>query len=302
MLSTLNRQENDPHDVLEIEPDIVAALRAAKGKESATLAPDAAAHQSTPPVHTPSGAAAAASAPQVDTTFRAAAVDAIGGKGGSIGKWAIRALFALSFAAASAFAAAAWHDYGDGAQEIVANWMPSFALSSSTPEAAPASADQRAALATPAPAAKDTSAQGTEAGAITAAELSSDSSQLLQSLANDLAAMGQQIEELKAAIQQLKAGHEQMSRDIAKTAEARPVDPNLRANTAAAARPAAANARKPKPSSPPMQAAAVPPLPRAGAEPIVPQPPPAVPVAPEPPQATTQPNGEPVLRPPMPLR
>ena len=43
----------------------------------------------------------------------------------------------------------------------------------------------------------------------------------MQSMAQDLATMGQQVEELKATIAQLKAGQAQMARELAKTSEAK---------------------------------------------------------------------------------
>ncbi|MGY3459378.1 putative membrane protein [Bradyrhizobium sp. LM3.4] len=114
--------------------------------------------------------------------------------------------------------------------------------------------------------------------------------------------MAQQIEQLKVNIAELKAGQEQMAREMAKPpapkpmADARPpVDPRARVS----ARPPAPPVRKPKPAvsqtympayspaplaPPPSQAAAVPP-----------------PAAPITTQAVADDDG-PVVRPPMPLR
>ena len=56
-------------------------------------------------------------------------------------------------------------------------------------------------------------------------------------MTRDLAAMAQQIEALKANIAELKAGQEQMAREMAKppapkpVAEAKPVDPRARVAT-----------------------------------------------------------------------
>ena len=130
-------------------------------------------------------------------------------------------------------------------------------------------------------------------------------------------AMAQQIEQLKASVEQLKAGQEQMSRDIAKasevkaseakTAEAKPVDvraadPNLRPRLpertaapklGAPPRPlGVVPARKPRP---PVSAAQYAPPPATG-QPVTIAP------QPEPTQGTVEPDGNPVVRPPLPLR
>jgi len=67
MLSTLNHTEQDPHDVIEIAPDVVLAARA--GKPSATPATGAFSGPSAPEVRI--APAPSASTPSVDTTFRA---------------------------------------------------------------------------------------------------------------------------------------------------------------------------------------------------------------------------------------
>jgi hypothetical protein len=136
-----------------------------------------------------------------------------------------------------------------------------------------------------------------------------------QSMARDLATMGQQIEQLKASIEQLKASQAQMSRDMARTAE-----PGLRPRAATALpprpvaalapRPLAAPVHKPKPlppaaiaatSPPPSYAAPAAPPPPSYAAPGGALPPPSVSQPTPLPQATTQPDGEPVVRPPMAL-
>src|SRR6202000_1892968 len=53
------------------------------------------------------------------------------------------------------------------------------------------------------------------------AAASTDATQLMQSMAHNITAMSQQIADLKTSIDQLKARQEQMSRDLAKAAEAR---------------------------------------------------------------------------------
>ena len=95
----------------------------------------------------------------------------------------------------------------------------------------------------------------------TAAALSPELTQLLQSMAHDLATLGQRIEQLKAsqeqmardnanAAEQLKASQEQMARVIAKASEQ-----NLRPKTSAPPpRPTATSTRKPMPLLPSPQA------------------------------------------------
>jgi hypothetical protein len=125
-------------------------------------------------------------------------------------------------------------------------------------------------------------------------------------MTRDLAAMAQQIEQLKTNIAELKAGQEQMARELTKppapkpVAETRPIDPRARVS-ALPPRPAAPPARKPKPavshtympaySSP--APLAPPPPPQAAAAPL-----PAAPVVTT--QAVADDDG-PVVRPPMPV-
>ena len=121
--------------------------------------------------------------------------------------------------------------------------------------------------------------------------------------------MGQQVEELKATIAQLKAGQAQMARELAKAseakaAEAKPIEPNARpklsALTPPAQRPAAPPpVRKPKPVASTYSPAYAP-APVAAAAPPPPQI--AAPVPPPPPAQTIADDGQPVVRPPMPLR
>jgi hypothetical protein len=303
MHSTLSK-ETDPHDIFVIEPDVVLAARADKapsdpaydmpGRPSA--APDGMA--------SPASMASAASPPRVDTTFRATDVDNILGDRPATSRWAKRAFMAF-LALCSAIAAAAWQYYGDDAKQMLADWTPSFVLSSSPQADKPALAGQPGAAAVPAsaqaaaadqPSTQPASPAQPPAAAMPAA---AEAPQTLQSMARDVAAMGQQIEQLKASIEQLKAGQEQIS---AKAAEIRPSEQSLRPRVSALPpRPTAPPVRKPRPAFPPPQAAA------ATAPPAAPASPPAAavssPLQPEPPaRAAVTTDGEPVVRPPMPLR
>ncbi len=199
--------------------------------------------------------ASAASPPRVDTTFRATDVDNILGDRPATSRWAKRAVMAF-LALSSAIAAAAWQHYGDDAKQMMADWTPSFALSSSPQTDKPAVAGQPGSSAVPASsqatAASQSSTQPASpaqaTGAVTPALAAAEAPPTLQSMARDIATMGQQIEQLKASIEQLKAGQEQISRSAAeiKPAEMRPAEPELAAQnigaSAAADCPACAQA------------------------------------------------------------
>ena len=293
MLSTLHARENDPHDALEIAPDVVFSARA--DRPSPTLAPDALGPAADRQSHIGSSAAA----PSLDATFRATAADNrhVLREPSQARAWARRALIGFLFAIGSAFAATGWQHYGDRATSVIADWMPPFALTSPAPANPPESASPpvlQAAVVT------EVSSQATSSAPDAAAMPSSvsDQTQLIQSMARDVATMGQQIEQLKASIAELKAGQEQMSREMTKTTEARASESSLRPRPSPPPlRPAAtAPTRKPRPTFSAAQATPSPlPSPQAALPPAPLQTAPA-------PQATTQPDGEPVVRPPMPLR
>ena len=336
MQSTPTLQETDPHDIFVIEPDVVLAAR-----------PDAARADQAPPdpVHDAlsrlahrsarkepdkaSGVATGASTPTVDTTFRAAAVDTIKvprkapREPSAIGRWAKNTSIAFLFALCSAVAAATWKHHGDTAKQMIANWLPPFVLASLSPTTTPPVAEQPDSSSAQATAADQASTQPvaqpvqpSDGAAPVLAAAPAEPAPSVQSMARDLATMGQQIEQLKASIEQLKAGQAQTSRELAKAVEqnlqpriaALPPRPGIaalppRPGTAALPpRPIAAPIRKPKPAYPPAQAAAastLPPLPPAAPpaplQPALSQPVPQ-------PQTTVESDGGPVVRPPMPLR
>jgi hypothetical protein len=250
--------------------------------------------------------------PPVDATFRAASVDDIlvQGERSSTERWMSRAIMSV-FAMGAAVAAAAWQHYGDTAKHMITSWTPSFVVASSPPAQTPPPGAQPAMIAEaaptaaqpapPAPAAtqalvsaptQSPAAAAPPALAPTAAAPVPQDAAQLQSMTRDLASMGQQIEQLKANIAQLKAGQEQMaqqmSRDLTKASEAKAAEVRAAERSRISPlppRPAAAAAppHKPKPTFPPS---------------------PTYPAAPAPPpqQATVQPDGEAVVRPPLPVR
>src|SRR5216684_2944839 len=214
MQSTPNPNQTDPDNVLVIAPDIVLVARPDRAeKEFSNLAHDAMGRPSDSQTHIAPDFSAGPSVLPVDTTFRAAAVNdgQVRGSRRSIGVRAIRACIGFLLAVCLAVAASLWQHYGDAATQIVARWVPQFALTSSSPQQNAANA----AAAQPVPPAQ-TATEGVPAASAT---LSPESTQLLQSMAGDLAHAEQEIEQLKASIAQLKASQQQMSRDFAKVSE-----------------------------------------------------------------------------------
>lgn len=325
MQSTLTPKPNDdPHDVVVVAPDAVrVAPSAPSDEELSNLLQHAARYRSKTLTGAASEFPAGPAVPPVDTTFRPADVNdvRIPGRRPSMGGRALRAFTGLLLAACIGAAAIAWQSSGTVAKQMVVKWAPSFILTSllapekSEPAAQPAApADQADAANTtapqpappqpvspqPAPPAESAA----EAVAPAAAASSVDSAQL-QSMARDLASVGQEVEQLKASIEQLKAGQQQMSRDAAKISEqAKASGQTPRPRISAISPPppprsAAAPARKPMPPLPPPQAIAAPTPPPAAAPYYAPR------QVEPPPQATQQladPELASVPRPPMPVR
>jgi type IV secretory pathway VirB10-like protein len=188
---------------------------------------------------------------------------------------AVRGVIGLMLAACICVAAFVWHSpYGDAARQTVSSWAPQLVAIASLPlekSGVPARPGSPVVLADatkaapPQPAALAQSAADDVAPAPASAALSPDMTQLLQSMARDVAAMGQSIEQIKAsqermardhvnAVDLLRASQEQMARVIAKTSEAktseaRTSEQNARPRASAPpSRPVAAPARKPVPT------------------------------------------------------
>jgi hypothetical protein len=284
MQSALTAREADPHDMFVIEPDVVLAARA-DAADPQRREPDLRALVS----EISAGVAAQAVAPKVDTSFRSVASER------SRGIWVSRFITVFLFALLSAVGAAAWQRYGDRAQAYVAMAAPMFGLASLQATSAPSAPAVAETTPEQATAPAETATSTIDAAAATA-PASPDQTQQIQSLTRDLAAMGQQVEQLKASIAELKAGQEQVAHDAkaadAKASEAKAFEQSMRAKVSALPpRPPAPPVRKPKPYVPPAQAAAAPLLPPPGAPGPAP-----VQIAPPPPQ------DELVPRPPMPVR
>ena len=325
MQSTPTLKDTDPHDVFAIE-----SLLAAHAEKAPPLAHDPAAPSVAPQVHVAPPISGSAPIPQVEPTFRTPGVcdtqvesvrpseikvDGLKPLGEpATTKWAKRAIMGL-LGLCGAIAAAAWQHYGDQAKAVAAEWTPPFVLAALPSATRPATAEQPSAPATEAAATDQAAAQPATAAApaqpepaATAAVAPPAESAQLQSMAQDLAAMNQQVQELKTTVAQLRASQAQMAREFAKASEAkaaetRPAEqnqgPRVSALTPPAPRPAVPPpVRKPKP------AYSYSPAPIAAA-PAAPLPPPAqaaAPLPPAPPKQTIADDGEPVVRPPMPLR
>src|ERR1700682_5803779 len=137
--------DNDPHDVLEITPDVVLAARA--DREFPTLAPGAVPRPVEPQIQVGPSSSAGASAPPLDTTFRAADADRP-----STGTWARRLFIGILLSVCGAVAAAPWQHYGDAAKAMIARYVPQL-VATSSPPANPAPSEQADTPDTPAAAA-----------------------------------------------------------------------------------------------------------------------------------------------------
>jgi hypothetical protein len=197
---------------------------------------------------------------------------AVPGKRPLLGGQAARGVTGLMLTACICVAAIVWQSsYADAAKQIIARWAPQIVPTSSLPLENPGLSAQPSPPTVQAPAAKTAPpppaplAQTAPQDVAPTAALSPELTQLLQSMARDLATVGQRIEQLKAsqeqirrdnanAAEQLKASQEQMARFIAKASEQ-----NLRPKISALPpRPTATPTRKPVPTLPSPQAATQP--------------------------------------------
>jgi hypothetical protein len=289
MLSVPKVTQNDPHDVLEIAPDIVLVARAEE--QLSRLARDAAKRPQNPQVRSEPDFSARSPVPPVDARFRSTVAGNAAPRSGapSSSTRLIRGLAGLLLAVLIGVAGYIWQEaYGEAAKQSVAALLPQSLVSSSQPASAdaPQQPDQPSqASEAAAPAAQPAAQSQTTADSAAPAAPSPDQAQLLQSMARDVASLGQELEQLKGSVAELRANQEQMSRDIAKASEQ---GQRLRMS-ALPPRPVAVAPRRPPPSLRPAQAAAAPnAAPPAAA--YVPPPPAAAPVNPD------------VPRPPLPVR
>lgn len=334
MQSTPNPQQTDPHDVFVIEPDVSLAARADKApldvlydvlrdhsqprpadierldiKPSDIRLSNPASPDSELRIAPGFSGGSEASLPPDANGIQLGETE-ISAHQPTTSKFARRVVMGL-FALGSAVSAAAWQHYGDDAKTMLAQWTPTFALASTPPVEKPDAAAQasaspiQAAVTDQASARPASSAQAVANAAPAAAP---DPSPALQSMARDIAAMGQQISELKATIEQLKANQAQASQLQPTQAPVPPREPvrteaRLTEPTAPLVRPrivmppahtTAAPVRKPKQVFPYAPIAAAPPP--AAAAPAS-----QTAVAPAASQPQTAEDGGPVVRPPLPL-
>jgi hypothetical protein len=135
----------------------------------------------------------------------------------SVGRPAVRGLTGLMLAACIGGAALAWQS--SSGKQIIAKWAPQIAMASTLPldkpgfaaQASPRNVQAVAAEAAP-PQPAPLVQTAPEEIAPASAAMSPELAQLLQTMARDLATVGQGVE-------QLKTGQEQMARDNAKVAE-----------------------------------------------------------------------------------
>ena len=182
----------------------------------------------------------------------------------SRGRPALRGFIALLLTAGICIAAFASQSYGETARLMIARWAPQLAPAPSSPAETPKLAAEQsppAAQMAAADAAQLSSPTQTAPQDAAAAPIPPEVTQLLQTMARDLANVQQEIEQLKAsqaelarenarAAQQLKESQEQTARAIANASEQ-----NSRPRTSAPA-PMATPARKPVSTLPPTQAKA----------------------------------------------
>jgi pyruvate/2-oxoglutarate dehydrogenase complex dihydrolipoamide acyltransferase (E2) component len=208
----------------------------------------------------------------------------------------VRGLMGFVTAACIAGGAIAWQSsYGEEAKRMIAAWAPQLGSTSSPQtEQTGLPAQQVAAADTAAPQPPPTAEAAPPDAAATTASAPPDLSESLQTMARDIAGLQQAVDQLKAGqdqmvrdnarvAEQLRASQEQMTRLLAKASEQ-----NLHAKTAAPPRPIAAPMRRPVATLPP---------------PPQPMPPPQ---AAPPPQLAAQPQAEAadlptVPRPPKPV-
>src|SRR6266446_4701410 len=134
MHSTLKpKQTDDPHDIVVVAPDAVQVAPA--DEELSSLLHDAARRLSQAQARAASDVPAGAAVPPVDTTFRPAAVNDVlaPGRLRSIGRGAMRAFAAVLLATCIGVAGIAWQHYGDASQQIIGQWTPQLAVTSSLP-------------------------------------------------------------------------------------------------------------------------------------------------------------------------
>src|SRR6195256_2798439 len=217
MHSTQNPQQVDPH--ADPHDDVLVARI---DEELSKLAHDATRDPLDPQTHMGSDFSAGAAIPPVDTTFRPAAVNHVQAPRlkPSFGVRAMRGFVGFMLAVCIGVAGVVWQAYGDAAKQMIARGTPPLVATSSPPPENPGLPEQpnppavQANAAKAAPPQPAPPAQAAAEGVTPAAAAAPESAVLLESMARELASARQEIE-------QLKASQEQMSRDLAKSSQAK---------------------------------------------------------------------------------
>ena len=253
------KQADDPHDLLEVAPGVVlvAPSNAADptDEEVSNLLRGAARQRSAAKTGKTSDVAASPSAPAVDTTFRPAAVNNVRVERdrSSMRRQMIRGVIGFVLALGVVVGAAAWQSYGDAAREMVARWGPKLGVApSASPQPSPAGV--QASEVTPA---AEQSTQSAPQAVVPAPVTSPTEAPTVQSMARDVATLGQKVEQLQATIEQLKASQDQISRDVAKTSESKTSESKTSESKSSEARASEQNLR-PRISPPAPRLAVVP--------------------------------------------
>jgi hypothetical protein len=297
MSSTPGPTQIDPHDIPTLAPDAVVTGAVAKSEPHGKSSPAA-------PQKAVGVVASAKVPPVVDTTFRPASGSNVKGAVPrlSLGSRLLRGVIGMILTATLAGAAVLWQSRGEAARQIVASWAPPFVQAWLSPQESQAVDQQSAApavettavAAEPPPSAPQSPVDNV---APEAASPISDSAQLLQSMARDLANLRQEMEQMKAGIAGLKAGQDQMAREVAKASDQNP-RPRVSLVSPPPAQPVVLPARKPPPIARPLQPGAASAPPQAAAS-YMPR---RVAVPPPPQSAAAPPTDLSAPRPPAPLR
>ena len=297
MSSTLNPPKIDPKDIPTLAPEVVAtradhdvAKSDPGGRPAASAAQKGA------------EAAAGAKAPPVDTTFRATSTDPVKGEPRkSFGRRLLRGVIGMILTACVAGAAMLWQSHSDVVRQIVTKSVAPIIVALLSRKESPVveeSSGSPVVQASVAPAASAPSASQNVAdnpGSTAAASPSPEAAQLLQSLARELTNLRQDMEQMKAAIAELKASDDQMAREIVKASDRatdKALEQALRPKVSMAspqAQPIAIPVRKPPqpPVARPVQSRPVSATPQAAA--YVPRPAESRAAAPPPPQSAAAP-------------
>ena len=214
-------------------------------------------------------------APPVDTTFRATSTDPKTTARKSFGRRLLRGVIGVILTACVAGAAMLWQSHGDMVRQIVTKSLAPIIVALLSREEGPAIEQPSGSPAVqasvgPAPTAPPASQNTADNPGATAAIPSPEAGQLLQSLARELTSLRQDMEQMKAAIAELKASDDQMAREIAKVSD-KATDKALEQ----ALRPRVSMMSPPQQAQPAVVPVRRPPPPQLVARPVPPRPAPA---------------------------